>query len=319
MKKTVIQVVACITMASCGSAKSEGPDICATPLDIAAPADVTVTARDVRILPAVGRRAFDAWTFDGAVPGPALRMKLGDSLSVKLVNTSPRAASLHFMGMEYGVEEDGTMDFPFSVVGRQCAHVYPITALTEGVWPFLSHVEPRLALSRGQYVAIVVSSAYEPPAQHEFVLFMGQLGLEGEEGGDEDEDEEQSPFYMTLNGRAFGDGQVIELENDRYVPHENTNPSARVGDLVRWRLINTSPDVFHTFGIHGHNFCDRGGLASPTEGCPHDGKPVNIVEVPPLMTASIEYVEDKAGRWMYHCHLLDHVDEGMMGYYEVAP
>lgn len=314
-----IVVIASLGVASCASTDEDnGPDVCATPLDVDAVADVTVVARDVRISPATGRRAFDAWTFDGTVPGPILRMKRGESGTVKLVNQSPRTASLHFMGMDYGVENDGTMDFPTSVVGRQCAHVYPITANTDGVWPFLSHVEPRFALSRGQYGAIVVPSAEEQPARHEFILFMGQLGIEGEGGGDDD-DESGSPFYMTLNGRAFGDPRVLELDGERYISHEDANPRAQVGDLVRWRLVNASPDVFHSFGIHGHNFCDRGGLEVPVKGCPNGGRMTNIVELGPLMTVSIEYTESNPGHWMYHCHLLDHVDEGMMGYYDVTP
>jgi FtsP/CotA-like multicopper oxidase with cupredoxin domain len=318
-KKLGPGIAACLALASCSSAPSDGPPICATPADRDAPADTTITVVQRPISAAEGERPFYAWTYDGDVPGPVLRMRRGESRRIKLLNESPRTASLHFMGMDYDIADDGTLESPQSVVEPGCAHVYTITANQPGIWPFLNHVEPRVSLARGQYGAIVVPADDEIAAAHEFVVFAGQLGIESEEEGDGDEAASGVAFHMTFNGRAYPRTQVVELQGNRYEARPDAEPSARVGDLVRWRLVNVSPDDAHSFGIHGHTFCDRGGIEDPVTGCPRAGVVTDIVDLSPLTSATFELVEGKPGRWMYHCHILDHVTDGMIGYYDVTP
>jgi FtsP/CotA-like multicopper oxidase with cupredoxin domain len=37
----------------------------------------------------------------------------------------------------------------------------------------------------------------------------------------------------------------------------------------------------------------------------------------PLEGTTLELRTTSKGRWMYHCHILDHVEEGMLGYFDV--
>lgn len=290
------------------------PRACTTPNDANAAADVTITAKDAT-LDLGGGSEFDAWTYDGDVPGPVLRVQLGETKRVKLVNDSPRAVSLHFHGVTYSASDDGTPEHQESVVYPKCAHVYTIKAEAPGTWPYHSHIDSRQEMARGLYGAVIVPAASEPSVDREYVAFLGQLGIEGT--GEEGEGTE-SRYFTTINGRPNGRAEVIELAGGRYVARTGL-ATAQVGNRVRWRVIDVSPDDPHTFHLHGHRWCDRGGLIDAMGVCPSDGLPVDNVALLPAQGTTAEYVESAPGQWMYHCHILDHVGDGMFATYQADP
>jgi FtsP/CotA-like multicopper oxidase with cupredoxin domain len=45
----------------------------------------------------------------------------------------------------------------------------------------------------------------------------------------------------------------------------------------------------------------------------------DVVNLPPKSTVRIAWMpEDRPGRWMYHCHMREHHEAGMMGHFEVV-
>lgn len=290
---------------------------CNTPQDESADADVTVVASATTISPD-GSHRMSVLTFDGDVPGPVIEFAVGQTRRIKLRNHTEAPIGLHFLGLSYPVEEDGTHLYPHSVVNPGCAHVYPVTAKAPGVFPFVDHLHPKDALPLGQYGVAVVRPVGEEPADREYVLFLGELGKESHTG-EEDKDEGSSDtrtFYMTFNGRTEAAPLTIEQRAGQSVRRSEW-PDSRSGDRVRFRLVNVSPSAFHSFGLHGYNFCDRGGVISDTGVCPSGGLPKNILSLSPLEGSTIEFRTTTPGRWMYHCHVLDHVEEGMLGYFDV--
>lgn len=300
-------------LTGCESAPpEEPPHACTTPTDDSAAADVTITAKDATLDVGDGKH-FDAWTYDGDVPGPVLHMNVGETKRVKLVNHSPRAASLHFHGVTYAASDDGTPDHEESVVYPNCAHVYTIKAEAPGAWPYHSHVDSREEMAHGQYGAVIVSAPNEVHADEEYVAFMGQLGIEdasSEEGA-------EAPFFMTINGRPNGHATVIRRDGERYVMTSAGNASAALGEHVRWRVLDVSPDDPHTFHVHGHRWCDRGGLPDPSGMCPNGGLYADNVALLPAQGVTVEWMEASLGEWMVHCHILDHVGDGMFAFYDV--
>jgi FtsP/CotA-like multicopper oxidase with cupredoxin domain len=315
MRSTLICALA--LAAGCTQAPDDEPLRCATPGDFNATADITITARDVGIAPAPDVVEV-AWSYDGDVPGPVLRIPLGAERRVKLVNRSPRATSLHFHGLSYSADDDGTPEHDASMVASGCAHIYTLTAVQPGVWPYHSHRDARVEMAAGLYGAVVVPADNETPADHEYVALLGQIGIEdttvltgeaAEAAGAPTRD-----FFMTINGRPDGTAEVIALDGDHYVASQQGRASARVGDHVRWRVANLSPDDAHTFHIHGHRWCDGGGLPPPGGTC----AATDDVALLPAQGTTLEYIEDSPGEWMFHCHVLDHVTDGMWAMYDVT-
>jgi FtsP/CotA-like multicopper oxidase with cupredoxin domain len=69
----------------------------------------------------------------------------------------------------------------------------------------------------------------------------------------------------------------------------------------------------HAMHVHGHHFRLLDNL--------DDGwKPfwLDTVVVLPDQTARIAFVADNPGKWMLHCHRLEHADTGMATWFEVT-
>ena len=48
-----------------------------------------------------------AWTYDGGLPGPLIRTKVGDRLIVHFKNQLPEATTVHWHGVRVPIEMDG--------------------------------------------------------------------------------------------------------------------------------------------------------------------------------------------------------------------
>jgi FtsP/CotA-like multicopper oxidase with cupredoxin domain len=95
--------------------------------------------------------------------------------------------------------------------------------------------------------------------------------------------------------------------------HHHDQP-VKVGELQVWDVVNASM-MDHPFHLHGFFF----------QVLSIDGQPPafraweDVVNLPPRTTVRIAWMpEDRPGSWMYHCHILEHHEAGMMGHFEVV-
>ncbi len=90
------------------------------------------------------------------------------------------------------------------------------------------------------------------------------------------------------------------------IPYWSMTPlEARVGETHVWTLINNS-DFNHPFHLHGYFFQVLDETRVP------EWKDTVDVPVGAELKIAIRF-EDRPGMWMYHCHILDHAEVGMMG------
>lgn len=96
--------------------------------------------------------------------------------------------------------------------------------------------------------------------------------------------------------------------------HHHDKP-VRVGDLQVWDVVNSSL-MDHPFHLHGFFF----QVLSVDGKAPAFRSWEDVVNLPPRSTVRIAWMpEDRPGSWMYHCHILEHHEAGMMGHFEVVP
>lgn len=90
--------------------------------------------------------------------------------------------------------------------------------------------------------------------------------------------------------------------------------SVHVGHLQVWDLVNTTM-MDHPFHLHGFFF-----QVLSVDGAPPPFRSwEDVVNVPPRSTVRIAWMpDDRPGRWMYHCHILEHHASGMMAHFEVV-
>ena len=105
------------------------------------------------------------------------------------------------------------------------------------------------------------------------------------------------------------------LINGKSMDLQRVDVSAPLGATEIWEVENLV-GMDHPFHLHGFQFqlLDRNGVPEPYRSWK------DVVNVPKHETARfIVRYDDHPGKWMFHCHILDHEDHGMMGVLEVTP
>jgi bilirubin oxidase len=102
--------------------------------------------------------------------------------------------------------------------------------------------------------------------------------------------------------------------NNRLFDVERVDVAAPLGATEIWEVHNVV-GMDHPFHLHGFQFqiLDRNGVPEPFRTWK------DTVNVP--KQESVRFIvrfADNPGKWMFHCHILDHEDQGMMGIVEVT-
>lgn len=108
-------------------------------------------------------------------------------------------------------------------------------------------------------------------------------------------------------GQGFINGKKMDLNRVDFTGHLNTTEIWQVENIV---------GMDHPFHLHGFQFqvLDRDGVPEPFPSWN------DLVNVPKHSTMRfVVRFTDYAGKWMYHCHILNHEDDGMMGILELKP
>lgn len=107
--------------------------------------------------------------------------------------------------------------------------------------------------------------------------------------------------------QGFINGQLMDMER--------VDVSAVLGATEIWQVENIV-GMDHPFHLHGFQFqvLDRDGVPEPF---PAWKDTVNVARR--QVVRFIVRYDNYPGKWMFHCHILDHEDHGMMGVLEVEP
>lgn len=116
-------------------------------------------------------------------------------------------------------------------------------------------------------------------------------------------------YPLVLNEKTLPTGEVVFTINDKTAPDV---PALMVPkDGVRAFEIKNDSEMDHPFHLHGFFFqvLERNG--TPVAGDALMNK--DTIVVPMKSTLKIVTRFDEPGMWMYHCHILEHAEHGMMG------
>ena len=112
---------------------------------------------------------------------------------------------------------------------------------------------------------------------------------------------------MAINGKAMDINRI-----DNVVP---------VNDIEIWTIRNTM-GMEHNFHIHAIHFMILERNGSPAAVAANERGYKDVVRIPPNSSVKVilkmkDYVDPNTG-YMYHCHFLEHEDDGMMGQFTVV-
>jgi FtsP/CotA-like multicopper oxidase with cupredoxin domain len=100
-----------------------------------------------------------------------------------------------------------------------------------------------------------------------------------------------STVEMGVNGNPYWNAPPLEIG---------------LGDTEVWRIVNNT-DFSHPFHLHGYFFQVQDDTRTP------EWKDTVNVPTKSELTIAVRF-DERPGAWMYHCHILDHAEAGMMGH-----
>jgi FtsP/CotA-like multicopper oxidase with cupredoxin domain len=200
---------------------------------------------DLEIIPGT---TTEVWTYDGALPGPLVRAKVGDRLIVHFENSLPAETSIHWHGLRVPVEMDGVPGASGPAIGPGEAFVYDFTLRDPGLYWYHPHVDSAVQVASGLYGAIVVDDPSEGDLGDEVVLVLSDIDL-NDDGSLATH--EPSGDVASLFGR---EGNRI-LVNGRVRPTLRARPGLR----HRWRMLDAAISRYFQLDLAGLAFERIGG------------------------------------------------------------
>jgi hypothetical protein len=233
--------------------------------------------------------------------GPAIRAEVGDTIVVDFLNRGQAPHSIHPHGLRYDKGNEGAMYLPSSPSGsvpqggRFTYHWYADASsgpgageLTSKVWWYHAHTDEAKETNAGLLGPIIVTAKGKAKADgtpkdvdREFVaLFMMFDQLKGKDSG----------LFYSINGYVFGNLPGLVMKQ---------------GERVRWYLLGMGSEKdMHTPHWHGKVVFDK-------------VRSTDVIELLPGSMVTVDMLADNPGTWLFHCHVADHMEGGMMAVYTI--
>lgn len=261
------------------------------PLDFRLEDDVKVfelTAQPVRwnILDDV---TVTAWTYNGTVPGPMIRVTESDRVRIQFTNQLPEPTTIHWHGIEVPNAMDGVPGVTQDPVLPGETFTYEFVAKPAGSFMYHSHFESDTQVSIGLYAPFIIDPVQpENPPDVDLTFMLSEWRVTNGETYAAMPMMGMEPNYFTINGKAFPATETINV---------------KVGQRVRLRLMGIGQFV-HPMHLHGMPFKI---VATDGYDVPEAAQLTkDTVSVAPGERYDIEFVATEPGQWMFHCHILHH-------------
>ena len=186
------------------------------------------------------------WTFGGAVPGPMIRVREGDTVEFHLMN-HPDSRLPHNIDLHSVIGQGGGAESTFVAPGER--RHFTFRALQPGTYIYHCATAPvGMHIANGMYGLIVVDPLEGwPEVDREFYVVQsefytpGSFGDPGLQPFDMDRALSEDPSYVVFNGRA---GSMVGENAVR----------ASVGDRIRIFFGNGGPNLTSSFHVIGEIF-----------------------------------------------------------------
>ena len=235
----------------------------------------------------------EAWTYNGMVPGPYIKVDLGDKLRFDVTNELPMGTDVHWHGIRTPNSMDGVAPYTQDLIKNGETFSYEFEAVKKAVGIYHAHVHGQMAVPNGMLGIIQIGdvdlprgrtiSGVEIPADlevsQEIPMVLNDAGTIG----------------LSLNGKSFPATAPI------------------VAEQGEWILVHYANEGLQVHPMHQHQFPQ---LVVAKDGIPLDNPYfADTVNVAPGERYSVLINPDDPGTWVWHCHILTHVEreEGMFG------
>ena len=248
---------------------------------------------------------YSFWTFDGTVPGPMLRVMVGDTVELTLHNPSDNVV---FHNIDLHAVNGPGGGATVTAVGPGESKTFTFKALNEGAFVYhCAFAPPWHHIAQGMYGAIIVEPVGGlPPVDKEFYVMQGEWYTSGR-GGDKGHQEfngvkaaSEHPEYFTFNGHVDALTKINPLQ-------------AEVGDSIRIFFGVGGPNIGSNFHIIGEIFDKVYSGSAETYTLNEE-----TWYVPPGSVSTFELSLNVPGDYLLVDHALYRVSKGAAGILQVS-
>ncbi len=229
-----------------------------------------------------------AWTYNGMVPGPEMKVDVGDKVAIVLKNELPESTSLHMHGIRVPNAMDGVDPYTQDPILPGDTFTYSFTALDAGVGMYHSHHDAQTQVPNGLAGAFLIGEMPIPAV-------LADKGITSVDKTVNMVLNDSGTIGLTLNGKSF----------------PATEPYAmKVGETLEVNYFN---EGLMTHPMHLHQ---PTGWIIAKDGVPLlVPTPSDTVAVAPGERYTVLYHFVDPGVWAWHCHILNHAEgpAGMFG------
>jgi manganese oxidase len=233
--------------------------------------------------------------------GPIIRAEVGDEIIVDFLNRSRDGHDMHPHGLRYDKRDEGSLYLPvakgaFVAPGaRYTYHWFATAASGPGpgqpssvVWWYHAHVDPGVEINAGLMGPILITAK----------------GKARPDGSPKDVDQEFVASFMVFNELGSNPaGQFYAING--FIFGNLPGLVMKQGEKVRWHLLGMGNEIdLHTPHWHGETVRD-------------EGRNTDVIELLPGSMKTVDMIADNPGTWMFHCHVEDHMESGMMAVYTI--
>lgn len=233
--------------------------------------------------------------------GPVIRAEVGDVVLVDFLNRTDALHSIHPHGLRYDKDNEGAAYLPFGAgagVAPGERYTYRWRADKNSgpgpagprsvVWWYHSHVNAEKEINAGLLGPIIVTAA----------------GMADVRGAPKDVDRELIAMFMIFDEQQGKDAGLFHTMNG-YIFGNLPGLLIKQGERVRWYLLSMGNEKdLHTPHWHGKtvNYAQRN---------------TDVVELLPGSMTTVDMTADNPGTWLFHCHVSDHMEAGMMATFTI--
>lgn len=219
----------------------------------------------------IAGRTVETWTYNGSLPGPLLRARVGDRVVVDFVNDLGVPTTIHWHGVEVPATQDGSSisQLPIEPGGSQR---YEFTALRPSLFWYHPHFDTNEQVERGLHGALLIEDPDEhrmlgvEPA-HEHVLVLDDILLDDTGIAPPFPSDPLANAVMHFNGREGNVLLVNGVARPTISVRNGTPQRLRVVNVANTRLMRLSfGDGQRVWRVGG----DAGLLDSPVPVTPID-------------------------------------------------
>lgn len=247
--------------------------------------------------------SYEFWTFNRKVPGPLIRVRVGDTVQVTLKN-DPNSVMMHSVDFHAATGPGGGAHATQTEPGNE--NTVTFQALKPGV--FVYHcATPSVAhhITNGMYGLIVVEpEGGLPQVDREFYVMQGELytvepfGTHGLMEMDYDKLISEKPEYFVFNG-------AVGALTKRHPLYANPGETVRIFFGVGGPNFTSS---FHVIGEIFDHVYPFGSITAPPL------TDVQTITVPPGGSTVVDFKVDRAGTFVLVDHALSRAERGLAGY-----